>query len=423
VKHLIIGYGEVGQGLEKVLIEQDGKENVAWYDLASTCAALQSMYHVVHICFPYCKNFENIVLDYLRDFEPNYCVIHSTVQVGTTRKIQDRTTVRVFVSPIQGAHPGLDKGIRAFKKWVGVKGLEEVEIGEAAARKIFSTLRCRIAYPYETVELAKLLDLSRYGLSISFAKEQNEICKEHGVQYSEVVKEWELDYNEGLMLEGRSQYIRPIIYPPEGKIGGHCVVAAMEKIRDDSALVTQALALNQSVEEEELDSTVKERLTFAPEEVVDGKNVLIEVGVKIGKGTKIWHFTNIMEKAEIGDNCVIGSYVEIGKRVHIGDECKIQAGAFIPEGVWIGRRVFIGPNVVFTNDKCPRVGRGWIVTKTFVHDGVAIGANATIVCGVEIGRDAVIGAGAVVTKDVPPGEVWCGCPARKLVKETAEEIS
>ncbi len=41
-----------------------------------------------------------------------------------------------------------------------------------------------------------------------------------------------------------------------------------------------------------------------------------------------------------------------------------------------------------------------------------VGAGAVILPGVEIGTYALVGAGAVVTKDVPPGAVVVGSPAR-----------
>ena len=54
----------------------------------------------------------------------------------------------------------------------------------------------------------------------------------------------------------------------------------------------------------------------------------------------------------------------------------------------------------------------WEVVPTIVEAGASIGAHATIVCGVRIGARAMIGAGSVVTRDVPPGTVVVGNPAR-----------
>lgn len=47
-----------------------------------------------------------------------------------------------------------------------------------------------------------------------------------------------------------------------------------------------------------------------------------------------------------------------------------------------------------------------------IKRGARIGVNVSILPGIEIGESALVGAGAVVTRDVPPGAVVYGNPAR-----------
>lgn len=51
-----------------------------------------------------------------------------------------------------------------------------------------------------------------------------------------------------------------------------------------------------------------------------------------------------------------------------------------------------------------------------IGDKVWIGADVTILPGVSIGTGAIIAAGTVVTKDVAPGMIVGGIPARVINK-------
>ena len=50
--------------------------------------------------------------------------------------------------------------------------------------------------------------------------------------------------------------------------------------------------------------------------------------------------------------------------------------------------------------------------RTTIGDGAFIGVDTMIVAPREIGEGARTGAGAVVTRDVPPGKLAVGVPAR-----------
>lgn len=141
----------------------------------------------------------------------------------------------------------------------------------------------------------------------------------------------------------------------------------------------------------------------------------------IGSGTSIWHQAQIREGVRIGQGCVIGKGVYIDEGVSIGDNVKIQNYVSVFHGVTIEDGVFIGPHVCFTNDLQPRAVNpdgslksqdDWVLVKTTVEFGAAIGANATIVCGNTIGTWAMVGSGSVVTRNVPAYGLVFGNPAR-----------
>ena len=144
--------------------------------------------------------------------------------------------------------------------------------------------------------------------------------------------------------------------------------------------------------------------------------------VRLGKDVKIFEFVNLYG-CEIGDESKIGTFVEIQKGARIGRRVKISSHTFICEGVTIEDHVFVGHGVTFINDRYPRAttadgelqtDRDWNVLPTVVRRGASIGSGATILCGVEIGEGAIVGAGSVVTKDVEPGTIVAGNPARVL---------
>jgi acetyltransferase-like isoleucine patch superfamily enzyme len=158
-------------------------------------------------------------------------------------------------------------------------------------------------------------------------------------------------------------------------------------------------------------------------------NQQIAPNVKLGKDVRIYGFTNLYG-CEIGDEVKIGTFVEIQKGSKIGHRCKISSHTFICEGVTLEDEVFIGHGVIFTNDLYPQATNAngslqteadWKCIKTLVKRGAAIGSGATLLCGITIGERALVGAGSVVTKDVPPGAVVAGNPARVMKSPRGEK--
>lgn len=144
--------------------------------------------------------------------------------------------------------------------------------------------------------------------------------------------------------------------------------------------------------------------------------------MQLGRNVVIHCFANLYG-CLIGDETKIGAFVEIQAGAHIGSRCKISSHSFICSGVSIEDEVFIGHGVMFTNDREPRATADdgelltadeWELIPTRVCRRASIGSGAVILPGVTIGEGALVAAGAVVTRNVEPGAVVAGCPARFL---------
>ena len=152
----------------------------------------------------------------------------------------------------------------------------------------------------------------------------------------------------------------------------------------------------------------------------DAPHRLIADDVELGAGVIVHSFTNLYG-CTIGDGSQIGTFVEIQRGAVIGARCKIQSHTFICDGVTIEDEVFVGHGVMFVNDKRPAAttetgelqgAADWKLLRSVVERGASIGSGAILLGGVRIGEGALVGAGAVVTRDVAPGEVVAGVPAR-----------
>jgi len=146
-------------------------------------------------------------------------------------------------------------------------------------------------------------------------------------------------------------------------------------------------------------------------------------GCVIRWGCVIYEGVELMDRVELGHHVLIrgGSRVATGARIGSGsrldgevivDEgANIQSMVYLPHLTRVGRRVFIGPLVCVTNDRYPPSSRLAGVT---IGDDAVVGAGAIILPGVRIGEGSVIAAGSVVVKDVEPGQLVMGSPARPV---------
>lgn len=120
-------------------------------------------------------------------------------------------------------------------------------------------------------------------------------------------------------------------------------------------------------------------------------------------------------------HCDYGSHIRIGARTFIN----FGLMALDVATITIGQDVLMGPNVQLLTPTHPldpdtRRDKWEAALPITIGDNVWIGGMAVICPGVTIGDDAVVGAGAVVTKDVAPGMVVVGNPAR-VVRSVHEQ--
>ena len=148
-------------------------------------------------------------------------------------------------------------------------------------------------------------------------------------------------------------------------------------------------------------------------------------------------FQSVGTNVSVADDfvCGFGDNIRIGSNVSVNYRC-----TFIDcNTITIGNDVLIAPGVQINTASHPvrlseRLTEGWHEGDTqyrwrtyarpvVIGNGVWIGAGAVILGGVTIGDGAVVAAGAVVTKDVAPGTLVGGVPARKIkdIENTEEQ--
>jgi hypothetical protein len=222
---IILGMGEVGETLFDLLV--DRKFDCVGIDLDNTKCKKYSENEIIrnpeylHVCLPgELTGFTDIVLDWIHKINNvQVVIIHSTVKPGTTKIIQEKSSIPILFSPVRGVHKRFLNDIKKYTKFISFDGIEidsKIKIDlENRFEKVdwMSTTK--------TAELAKILvDTTYYGWLINYAQITKMICEKENVDFDEMWK-FADEIHENL---GN----RPKMFP--GIIGGHCVIPNLDLI-------------------------------------------------------------------------------------------------------------------------------------------------------------------------------------------------
>jgi sugar O-acyltransferase (sialic acid O-acetyltransferase NeuD family) len=124
-----------------------------------------------------------------------------------------------------------------------------------------------------------------------------------------------------------------------------------------------------------------------------------------------------LDEAGLTATTVIHPSAVVGTRAEVSGGVVICAGVQVSTNVTLGRHAHLNPGVIVGHDAVVEdyasLNPGAIVSgEVRVGRGALIGAGAVVLQGLRVGEGATVGAAACVVRDVAPGVVVKGVPAR-----------
>ncbi len=115
-------------------------------------------------------------------------------------------------------------------------------------------------------------------------------------------------------------------------------------------------------------------------------------------------FSHLRPGSVVGSGAEVGNFAEL-KNTRLGRGSKQHHMSYLGDSQ-VGERVNVGAGTITANFD------GTSKHPTTIGDGAFIGVDTMIVAPRDIGAGARTGAGSVLTRDVPPGKLAVGIPAR-----------
>ncbi len=145
-----------------------------------------------------------------------------------------------------------------------------------------------------------------------------------------------------------------------------------------------------------------------------GTGAVLYRGAVIAERVLMADLCTVREDVTIGRGTIVGRGVTVENVCTIGRYCKLESESYLTAYSTLEDRVFMAPGVTCSNDNF--VGR---TAERFEHfkgltarRGARLGVGSVYLPGVTVGADALVAAGALVTRDVEPGMIVVGQPAR-----------
>jgi sugar O-acyltransferase (sialic acid O-acetyltransferase NeuD family) len=168
--------------------------------------------------------------------------------------------------------------------------------------------------------------------------------------------------------------------------------------------------------DEKLSGTVVRGLpVLRPETAPSGAEYLVGIADPSARH----RLAQLLEAQGLNPVTLIHPRAIIGPDTTLGEGCLVLGGAHVSSSIRIGSHVQVHYNATVGHDAvlADRVtvypGAN-ISGSVLLDEDVTVGSNAVVLQGLNVGRGTFVGAGAVVTRDLGPGLVVVGAPARPL---------